>query len=73
MQGPYGARDVVVVEGDEETYSVMVNLKRKSPGEVCVFAPYAGSVALPLSRPEGSCRAILRSLPGECMQNTRGR
>ena len=24
--GPYGARDVVVVEGDEETYSLMVNL-----------------------------------------------
>ena len=40
--GPYGARDVVVVEGDEETYSLMVNLKKRHPEKYACLPPMPG-------------------------------
>ena len=40
--GPYGARDVVVVEGYEETYFLMVNLKKSHPEKYACLLPMPG-------------------------------
>ncbi len=41
--GSYGRRELVVLEGDEETYSFMVNLKRSEPNRYGWMLPVPGA------------------------------